>query len=92
MNSLQTSHLSSKLNIHTTPFMSVPSENLAFVLKSEVYVRLSGSVVSRKPVEYAFLFFKYVFTVFINYYYYYYYYYYYFVSLEREVRGGACLV
>ena len=64
------------------------SPDLAFVLKSEVYVCLSGSVMSRKPVEYAFLFFEYVFTVFINYYYYYYY----FVSFEREVRGGACHV
>ena len=89
MISLQTPHLSSKQNIHTSQSMPVPSGNRAFVLKSEVYVCLSKSVVFRKPVEYAFLFFEYVFTVFINYYYYYYYYYYYFV---REVRGGACHV
>ena len=88
MNSLQTPHLSSNLNIHTSQFMPVPSGNRAFVLKSGVYVCLSGSVVSRKPVEYAFLIFEYVFTVFINYYYYYYYYYYF----VREVRGGACHV
>lgn len=65
MNSFQSQYFPSNMNLTYTSGNIESLGNLAFVLKSEVYVCLTQNIIVRKPVLYFVLLFVYVFKLFI---------------------------